>query len=223
MTAPFLVPCLVQLRTQFNHEFPDRAKGADGWIGDTAHQSGTSDHNPRSNGAVLALDVTTAVNRPGIDLDDAFQLIIKRHQAGDDYRLEYAIWQRKIYSRSRGYKPVAYTLSDPHTGHAHFSARHDNAGHDNTAPWGLEELMTKAELKEALDDYFGVGKQADGSQTSKIGRDSLSQGIPQGDGQPNDPRWPAWKVISDTRRMVAELKKQAGVLEQKIDALKSKA
>lgn len=178
MTAPFLVPCLVQLRDQFNHEFPDRAKGADGWIGDAAHSSRTSDHNPRPDGAVLALDVTTALKRPGIDMDDAFGLIIKRHQAKDDNRLEYGIWDRKIYSYSRGYKPIDYDGTDPHTGHAHLSARHDNTGHNSTRPWGLEDLMTKAEFTAWMDEYFAVTKQADGTSTSKIGRDALNQGVP---------------------------------------------
>lgn len=139
MTAAFLVPCLVTLRAEFNELAPGRGKGADGWIGDTAHAARASDHNPDAQGRVLALDIdsTGPWPRPFDDLVEG--------RRGDD-RLEYVIWNRRIASRDQGWTWRTYTgTSDPHTGHAHFSARHDHSGNDSTAPWEMtgDEMLVK--------------------------------------------------------------------------------
>ncbi len=148
MATPYLVPCLVKLRDQFNHEFPDRAKGADGWIGDAAHQSGTSDHNPNAQGAVRAVDITTDLARPGVSLWDVCEMV------RGDSRLEYIIHMGKIASRSQGWTWRAYTgSSDPHTNHAHFSARHDGTGWTSTGPWGLEDIVTKSEFMSWMTEW----------------------------------------------------------------------
>jgi hypothetical protein len=147
MTAPYLVPCLVHLREQFNHEFPDRAKGADGWIGDAAHQSGTSDHNPNAQGAVRAIDITTDLARPGVSLWDVCEML------RGNSRLEYIIHMRKIASRSQGWTWSTYAGTDPHTNHAHFSARHDGSGWNNTSPWGLEDIVTKSEFMSWMTEW----------------------------------------------------------------------
>lgn len=142
MTDPYLVPCLAVLRAEFNALNPKRDKGSDGWIGDTAHQSHTSDHNPDSAGRVLALDVDSTGPWPGIGVTDfnAFNMMVESVRG--DARLEYVIWNRRIASRDRGWKWRTYTgTSDPHTGHAHFSARHDHTGNTSTAPWHLEDFV----------------------------------------------------------------------------------
>lgn len=139
MTDPYLVPCLATLRAEFNALNPKRDKGSDGWIGDTAHQSHTSDHNPDSQGRVLALDIDATGPWP-----QNFGDIVESLRG--DSRLEYIIWNRRIASRDQGWKWRTYTgTSDPHTGHAHFSARHDHTGNTSTATWHLEDFM-------ALDD-----------------------------------------------------------------------
>lgn len=143
MADPYLVPCLAVLRAEFNALNPTRDKGADGWIGDAAHQSTTSDHNPRPDGRVLALDIDASGPWP-TPFDGLVKGIIARERArwldpNDVCRLEYVIWNRKIYSRSRDFAAADYTgTADPHTGHAHFSSRHDLAGSTSTAPWGVE-------------------------------------------------------------------------------------
>ena len=134
MTAPYLVPCLVTLRAEFNAVAHGRDKGADGWIGDTAHQSRTSDHNPQADGRVLALDIDSTGPWP-VPFDGLVE------KCRGDSRLEYIIWNRRIASRDQGWKWRTYTgSSDPHTGHAHFSARHDHTGNTSTADWGIETM-----------------------------------------------------------------------------------
>jgi len=135
MTDPYLIPCLKTLRSEFNELNPSRDKGSDGWIGDAKHQSETSDHNPDSQGRVLAIDIDSTGPWPA-----PFGDVVESLRG--DSRLEYIIWNRRIASRSQGWTWRTYTgTSDPHTGHAHFSARHDHTGQNSTAPWGLEDFM----------------------------------------------------------------------------------
>lgn len=53
----YLAPSLAVLRAEINARWPGRDKASDGWIGDTAHQSTRSDHNPNSRGSVNAIDI----------------------------------------------------------------------------------------------------------------------------------------------------------------------
>jgi hypothetical protein len=177
VTAAFLVPCLVKLREEFNALAPGRDKGSDGWIGDPAHAARTSDHNPRSDGAVLALDIDSTGPWP-VPFGDLVESL-----RGDD-RLEYLIWNGRIASHDRGWTWRDYAgSSDPHTGHAHFSARHDRTGNRSTARWGLSEVgdMTKDELIAALNSTEGqaaIAKAAGrGVHDRQIGRSGITIGV----------------------------------------------
>jgi len=86
------------------------------WLGDAAHLATHSDHNPDSVGVVHAIDVMFPVGTKATAVLDW----CLSHP--DD--LEYVIHNRKIYERSNGFKPKAYTGSDPHTNHVHISGRH---------------------------------------------------------------------------------------------------
>lgn len=142
MTTAYLVPCLVQLRYEFNRLNPHRDKSSDGWIGDAAHQATTSDHNPDGLGRVLAVDVDRTGPWPaGVTFDDCVDLIIGRCRSGREDRLEYVIWDRQIWSRSYGWVTRPYTGSSPHTEHGHFSARHDHHGQSDTRGWNLLSLL----------------------------------------------------------------------------------
>lgn len=140
MTAPYLVTCLATLRTEFNELSPGRDKGSDGWIGDAAHQKEKSDHNPAPDGRVLALDVDSSGPWP-VPFGDLVESL------RGDSRLEYVIWNRRIASRDQGWKWRPYVdshgnpMPDPHTNHAHFSARHDHTSNTSTATWHLEDFM----------------------------------------------------------------------------------
>jgi hypothetical protein len=145
VTVPFLVPCLATLRSEFNQLNPGRDKGADGWIGDAAHQATTSDHNPDAQGRVLAVDIDNDGPWPA-----PFGELVESLRG--DYRLEYIIWDRRIASRTQGWTWRTYTgTADPHTGHAHFSARHDHTGNTSTATWNLEDDVMAPTVSDILD------------------------------------------------------------------------
>lgn len=168
-TKPYLIPCLVQLRSEFNTEAPNRDKGADGWIGDPAHQTHVSDHNPDSQGRVLAIDIDTTGPWPnGYTLDTYVNYIIERCRSGEEDRIEYIIRNRKIFERDNDYNAREYDGDDPHTNHAHFSARHDHTGQNSKGEWfmlsatdktWITDLITHALAKNSVavgDDHWGA-------------------------------------------------------------------
>jgi hypothetical protein len=152
MSAWTVVPCLLTLREEFNRLAPRRDKGADGTIGDTAHTS-SSDHTPDEDSDVLRDHDADSKNEVhALDIDstgpwpESFDAIVKRLVAREraEYnsatvfgRLQYVIWNRQIASRSNGWQWKAYGGSDPHTNHAHFSARYTAAQEADTRPWGV--------------------------------------------------------------------------------------
>jgi hypothetical protein len=130
-----LVPCLVRLRADFDWLFPDRDKASDGWIGDPAHAARDSDHNPDERGLVHAIDVDRDLS-PNGDM----QAFVDHLVAREDPRLTYIIFNRRIWSASREWKPRTYTGPNPHTGHAHFSADDTPARENDTRSYHLEEV-----------------------------------------------------------------------------------
>lgn len=123
----YLAQSLVVLRDEINTLWPNRSKVSDGWIGDAAHSARTSDHNPNARGSVNALDVT----RNGIDT-----AILLNATIGDP-RVNYVIFNRKIWSRSRNWVARTYSGANPHTGHVHVSLLQTQAAETNTSPWGI--------------------------------------------------------------------------------------
>lgn len=121
----YLAPSLVQLRNENNAKWPNRDKTSDGWIGDERHRRTRSEHNPDARGCVHAIDV----DRDGIDP----MLLVTT--AINDPRTWYVIWNRRIYSRSSGFKPRHYTGRNPHTAHIHISILLTRAAETDVTPW----------------------------------------------------------------------------------------
>jgi hypothetical protein len=116
---------LRRLARQIDARWPDRSTASDGWIGDRRHVTEHSDHNPDERGVVRALDVTA----DGIDPEKLVR-VAKRHPA-----VEYVIWDRRIWSRSHGFKPRAYVGDNPHTDHVHISLRDGDRARLSRVPW----------------------------------------------------------------------------------------
>lgn len=220
MSAWVVVACLLTLRDEFNAIAPGRDKGADGTIGDGAHNS-TSDHYPDedsdylrdhdadSKNEVHALDIDSTGPWPaGRSFDSLIKAIVAREKAEYEHpttraRLKYVIWDRRIASRSNGWAWVAYNGSDPHTNHAHFSARYETDTEADTRPWGVkgEDDMTKAELIAFLKSDEGRAAFADVT-TSPVVRKALTAAVFRTDGVVPSPRDvdsatnPEWAVES---------------------------
>lgn len=85
-----LAGCLAQLLDDADRFAPRRSRRSDGTIGDRAHQSRHSDHNPDSGGNVCGLDLT---NDPsgGFDAWQVAQTIARNIVAGTERRVVYLI------------------------------------------------------------------------------------------------------------------------------------
>ncbi len=168
MASWILVPCLVSLRTEFNTLAPSRDRSSDGSIGDSAHASSSSDHNPDETGAtpsedadnlneVHAIDVDADLRKSGWSMAKAVEIIVTRHREGRDNRLQNVIYNRRIWSRSWGWTARTYTGSNPHDKHAHFSSRYTTAQESDTRRWGLlerEELEDRQAEQAAKDEEY---------------------------------------------------------------------
>jgi hypothetical protein len=145
-----LVPCLIALRADFDEAFPDRDDASDGWIADQLHDE-KSDHQPDARGLVHAIDVDADLSPMG-DMQDVVDLIVQRCANGLERRLTYVIYDRVIWSASRGWKGRTYTGKNPHDKHAHFSASDEPAHENDNRTWHLEEIAmpTAAQIVDEL-------------------------------------------------------------------------
>jgi hypothetical protein len=175
-----LIPCLVNLRAEFNALAPDRDKGADGSVGDSSHKS-SSDHSPDEDSWVLrdhdgdsknevhALDIDSSGPWPGSGTHKqrfhrlVMKIItgekVKWRSATDRCRLNYVIWDGYIYDKDDDFAGVRYTGSNPHTNHAHFSGRYETGCENDGRPWGVyvkpepeqEDDVSEADVIAALE------------------------------------------------------------------------
>lgn len=144
---------LQALRTQFNEAFPNRSKTSDGTIGDQAHASGTSGHNPDITGQaeyrdydlkdeVRAIDIDKDLNDPDVTMEDVIQHLLKLARAGKLSVIRYMIYNKRIWSSSNGWAQQVYTGTNQHTEHAHFSGAYTQSADENASfNYQLDELV----------------------------------------------------------------------------------
>ncbi|MFD8689009.1 hypothetical protein [Streptomyces sp. NPDC059651] len=107
---------LETLRTQLDTRFPGRSTAADGAIGDAAHQTRDSDHNPwYGPGIVTARDFT---HDPAHGLD--IQQVADQLLGSRDPRIKYVIANRRI-ATNRDWQWAPYEGASPHEAHFHLS------------------------------------------------------------------------------------------------------
>ncbi len=165
LATVYSVPASTTLRDEFNAVAPGRDKTSDGTIGDPAHAESVSDHNLDETGntggvednddidEVHARDVDSSGPWPaGWTMERFVQLILARCRSGQERRLRYIIYNRRIWRKSNGWVQEVYTGPNPHDKHAHFSFEYGSgSGASNpeniTTPYGIEAAMALTEAE----------------------------------------------------------------------------
>lgn len=136
-----LAPALLTLYEQVNVLVPHRATSSDGSIGDTAHASRKSDHNPNSDGIVCALDLT---HDPKGGFDSyKFADFLK---SKNDNRINYLISNGRIWNSGTSAWD-AYHGTNPHNQHVHVSVEQRAERWNATQPWDLTGFTTEGNVE----------------------------------------------------------------------------
>lgn len=130
-----LAASLETLRISVNAVAPQRSRLSDGTIGDAAHASRRSDHNPwvehQGRGVVTAIDIT---HDPSGGCDAG--VLAESLRSGRDPRIKYVIFDRRIFSATvQPWQWRHYSGSNPHSHHVHISVGSAVEQFDDTAPW----------------------------------------------------------------------------------------
>lgn len=146
------------LLDEVNATAPLRSKVSDGSIGDAAHATRDSDHNPfiidgDGIGVVRARDFThDPIN--GLDCDLLAVRLVDLAKAGHPALGPgaYFIWEGRIASATEDGEPwdwEPYYGSNEHRAHLHVSVALAAGGYDSTRPWGVinqEDIVNQADI-----------------------------------------------------------------------------
>lgn len=140
MAAWKVAPSLIKLRSQIDAKYPARSKKSDGTIGDAAHASRDSDHNPwyriGRQAYVTAMDLT---HDPNTFDAHRFAEILRQNKSN---RIKYVISNKRIFSGTgRGRQPWVwrpYHGSNPHDHHIHISVKASAVGVLSAVAWKIE-------------------------------------------------------------------------------------
>lgn len=136
---------LDQLLNEVNKRFPKRSKVSDGWIGDAAHASRDSDHNPwvkdGSIGVVTAVDITEDAQGGFKEIADFIvQTLVRRRDRRVKYIIhEGLIWRSYDKPGIPAWTPSRYSGANGHFQHVHVSVQPSKSLYDSMASWGVLE------------------------------------------------------------------------------------
>ena len=168
-----LAPSLIALIEQTDDLYPTRDRASDGSIGDAAHASRESQHNPE-NGWVCAVDLDEDLSAGLHSLNELARHLVDIR----DHRVRYLIYEGRI---CKSYVDAAgraawvwqtYTGLNDHSHHLHVSIWNTPAARDDTGPWWPEEddmpstdeliaALNKAADEGKLDDFFKRQRKID--------------------------------------------------------------
>lgn len=155
-----LAKSLERLRAQVNGAVPGRSKSSDGSIGDAAHASRSSDHNPyikdkNGVGVVRAIDITHDP-KGGFD---SYAFADHLRKTGDK-RIRYIISNYRIANPGQPWRK--YTGSNPHDHHVHISVSESAALYDDANDWdiGLGKASVTSRVIAAVVEAIAPAKAA---------------------------------------------------------------
>lgn len=123
-----------QLRGEIDRRYSRRDRSSDGWVGDSAHSSRKSDHNPNARGDVRALDV----DKDGLPAGTIVEHLRKLGRSGDRRLLGgYIIWRGRICGTHTGWAWHEYTGANGHYAHFHVSFADARADYERPGSWGI--------------------------------------------------------------------------------------
>lgn len=138
---------LSQLLLEVNRIYPSRDTGSDGWIGDAAHRSRPSDHNPNNNDVVQAqdFDADNRVNDRTVD-----RVLWEHLLKSRDPRIKYVISRGKMFSSYKTSSYPAWTVRpyngpNGHFTHLHLSIVDSPRLYDDSKPWGFAPGVSEGE------------------------------------------------------------------------------
>lgn len=123
----YLVASLKAVFAEINATWPNRDHRTDGWIGDSRHCPGTSDHCADSSGRVHAIDI----DKDGID-----PLFVIERLAHYPLVTRYMNFNRMQYHIKNDFVGKPFS-GDPHLGHIHVSIHHTNPARNYTNGFGI--------------------------------------------------------------------------------------
>jgi hypothetical protein len=138
----------IKLAEEIDIRWPNRDHEEDGTIGDEAHASRKSDHNPfvkdaNGVGVVRARDIDedldgNKANGPQ-DIRELRDFLLGLARSGDPRFKNggYFISEGYLYSERTSWQPVVYHGANKHDKHFHVSFSLDAEGYDSDAPYGL--------------------------------------------------------------------------------------
>ena len=204
-----LAPSLVRLRDEVNRKWPTRSKASDGTIGDPAHSSRTSEHNPNERGSVNAIDITNA----GIDVDALIGAAIRHPSTW------YVISRGFIYSRRFAFVKRPYMGANPHNNHVHISILSTVKAEQDRTVWfqskssfplpaghsfGMKESSTVHDGTSSPDDELNVKRIQKRLSIKTTGRFGVATMVKVAN-------WQLWKGLAPTGRVGAATWKRLGL------------
>lgn len=149
-----LAKSLIQLRAELDTLYPKRDRTSDGSIGDAAHASRDSDHNPwikdhHGQPVVTAIDVDRDISKTFRSRDLAEWLRLRR-----DPRIKYVISNAQMYSSypkglRKAWEWGPYGGPNAHKEHMHISVSEKESAFDSQVPWGIATIKTTPEPEVA--------------------------------------------------------------------------
>lgn len=167
MTEFVVVKSLNNLLAEINAIAPDRDKASDGAVGDQAHATGPSSHNPDETGVpedrdadsineVRGRDFDADLRRPGLTMEMVCQYLVAGCRAARITWIKYIIFNKRIWAASDGFVQRPYSGSNPHDKHMHVSCKPDTASENNVKPLGLASLIEAPKEPDVeLNDKIG--------------------------------------------------------------------